>query len=165
MLSQGLAGRRKKNILWPKYLGHFFFNCLISQWLSLIMTHQAFSINVVLASHQSKCSYALLLVHIYIYNVLFLNFVSIFGISSLHSFSDSILFVSLFLTWSLPVLFLTEIPGLATSVKILKTLVQQQSGKALRCSLMLEVAMEGVFEILLTQAPSQCSRVKTISLC
>lgn len=49
---------------------------------------------------------------------------------------------------------MTVISGLVTSVNILKSLVRTAEWKTLKCRLMLEVAMEGVFKLLLTQAPS-----------
>lgn len=65
---QGLAGRRKETILWPKYLGHFFILPYFPMAEPCCDT-SSFSIDVVLASHQIKHSYALLLVYIYIHNV------------------------------------------------------------------------------------------------
>lgn len=83
----------------------------------------SFSINVVLASHQSKHSYAVLLVHIYIHNVSSLILSFYLGSAPCAPFLTQSFFSAPPLTWPLPVLFLTVIPELGPSLIILKSLV------------------------------------------
>lgn len=160
MHSQGLAGRRKKTILWPKYLGHFFFILPYFPMAEPCCDTSSFSVDVVLASHQIKHSYALLLVHIYIHNVF------PFLILSFYLGSAS---CTPFLTQLLPSHLLSCFVFVTAWMRHFCQFFQDLSSssrmeKSLKPRLMLEVAVEGVFKILLTQAPSWRWRVKVISL-
>ena len=104
----------------------------------------SFSRDVVLASHQIKHSYALLLVYIHIHNVFpFLILSFYLGSASCTPFLTQ----PFCLPFShLIASYFVMIPGWGTSVNLLRFLVPAAEWRALKPRLMLEVAVERVFK-------------------
>lgn len=123
----------------------------------------SFSIDVVLASHQIKHSYALLLVYIYIHNVFpFLILSFYLGSASCTPFLTQ--------PFCLPFSHLITScfgfgndPWMRHFCQSFKVLGPSSRMESLEARLMLEVAVERVFKILLTQAPSWRWRVQGTS--